>query len=326
MINIACIIPNKKDDYLTNTVIDGLSQLENEGEINYFVSSNLYKNENIKEKNRRVNDSNFIEEAKSADIIILFWSKDGTDINTANKINRFDKTVFIDGSELGGNKRLDEEIVNKVQNLKWENQGKIDVEMMQKCIGYFRREKPYINGIIPFPFGIERKYINWNKEIKKDIDFVCIFGQQDYPPLRREVKEILEDFCKRNNFSYFTQKTKSKDEFYNILSRAKVGISVSGGGYDTARFWEILANNCILITEKIDIYRPENHRLNYKNIFEFNNKNDFLNVLTRVSQYIVNDYDTDYISDEYKEIIEKHGTRSRVKEIIDYCKYKGIIK
>ena len=90
MLKIACIIPIKKDDYLTNTVIDGLSQLENEREVSYFVSSNLYKNENIKSKNIKTDDD-FIEYANSADIIMLFWSKDGTDIYTANKINRYDK-------------------------------------------------------------------------------------------------------------------------------------------------------------------------------------------------------------------------------------------
>lgn len=325
MINIACIIPIKKDDYLTNTVIDGLSQLENEGDVSYFVSSNLYKNENIKSKNIKIDDD-FIEYAKNADIIMLFWSKDGTDINTANKINRYDKTIFIDGGELGGNKRLDREIVDKINNLKWENQGKIDIEMLQKCAGYFRREKPYIKNIIPFPFGIERKYINWNKDIKKDIDFVCIFGQQDYPPLRKQVKEILEDFCKKNNFSCFTQKTKTKEEFYDVLSRSKVGISVSGGGYDTARFWEILANDCILLTEKIDIYKPEENRLSYSNIYEFNNKNDFLDLLNNISEYLINDYDIDRITSEYNKIIDKHSTKSRAQEIIDYCKYKGIIK
>ena len=80
------------------------------------------------------------------------------------------------------------------------------------------------------------------------------------------------------------------------------------------------------MTEKIDIYKPEEDRLSYSNIYEFNNKNDFLDLLNKISEYLINDYDIDRITSEYNKIIDKHSTKSRAREIIDYCKYKGIIK
>ncbi len=326
MIKISCIIPQIKDDYLVNTVIDGLSILEQENKIEWLVSSLSYKNTYIKEKNRPSSIQDFINKAKQADIILLFWSKSGVDLDLIKQINCFNKTIFIDGSELGRNKRLDKDIVQKLNNLTWEGQGKIDQDLLNKCAGYFRREKPYINGIKPFPFGIERKYIGWNKNIVKDIDFVCIFGQEQYPPLRKKVRKILESFCKKNELVYVTEKTKTRDEFYNILARAKVGISVSGGGYDTARFWEILGNNCILLTEKIDIYNDEDKRLQYNNIYEFNNENDFEDLLIKITQYLRTDYNINDLKKDYQNIINNHSSKARVNEIIDYCKDKGIIK
>jgi preprotein translocase subunit Sss1 len=326
MIKISCIIPQIKDDYLVNTVIDGLSILEKENKIEWSVSSLSYKNINIKDNNRLNSKQDFINSAKQADIILLFWSKSGIDLDLIEQVGCFNKTIFIDGSELGRNKRLDKDIVQKLNNLTWEGQGKIYQDLLNKCAGYFRREKPYINGIKPFPFGIERKYIGWNENIVKDIDFVCIFGQEQYPPLRKKVRKILENFCKKNELVCVTEKTKTRDEFYNILARAKVGISVSGGGYDTARFWEILGNNCILLTEKIDIYNDEDKRLQYNNIYEFNNENDFEDLLIKITQYLRTDYNINDLKRDYENIINNHSSKARVNEIIDYCRDKGIIK
>lgn len=310
---IAVIPPKNRLDYLTSTIIDGLNELKNNNEVDFLVASLENRNQ-------------FIDYAKNADIITFSWGKGDTDHELAQNIDCFNKTIFIDGSELGRNRRLDKKIVKELNDGTWNGQGKIDKDLLIKCAGYFKREKPYIDGIIPFPFGIEKKYINWNKSIDKDIDFVCIFGQEQYPPLRKKVKEILQDFCKKNDLVCVTEKTKTKQEFYNILSRAKVGISVSGGGYDTARFWEILGNNCILLTEKIDIYRPQDKKLQYNNIFEFINENDFEDLLNKITIYLRTDYNAIDMEKEYNEILKNHSTVARVKEIIDYCKYKGIIK
>jgi REP element-mobilizing transposase RayT len=310
---IAVIPPKNRLDYLTSTVIDGLNELRKQDKVDFLIADSKNRNE-------------FISYAKQADIITFSWGKGDTDYELAQNIDCFNKTIFIDGSELGRNRRLDNKIVKELNENTWEGQGKIEKDLLKKCAGYFRREKPYIDGIIPFPFGIEKKYINWNKDIVKDIDFVCIFGQEQYPPLRKKIKQVLIDFCKKNELSCITERTKDKQEFYNILARAKVGISVSGGGYDTARFWEILGNNCILLTEKIDIYRPEDKKLEYNNIFEFIDEKDFEDLLNRITLYLRSDYNTQGMVQEYNEILKNHSTVARVNEIIDYCKYRGIIK
>lgn len=326
MKKIAVITPIVKSDYLANTVLDGLITLKKESYLDFKVTDDyptpFPMNDYI------LKEDEFIKYAIDSDLIILAWGKNSTNFQLVEKINRWDKTIFIDGSETGKNNRFDQVIQNKIIEGKYDGIGAINNEMLNKCKAYFRREKPYINGIKPFPFGIETRYTKYfNKDIKKDIDFTCIFGQEDYPKMRNEARVMLEKFSKKNNFVCMTKKTRGfnfddstkvagRDEFYEILARTKVGISIGGGGFDTARFWEILGNNCILLTEKIDIKAPEGKDFNYNRIHEFSNLEEFENKLAELGDYIRNSYNQDSMISEYNQILKDHSARSRVMSII----------
>lgn len=327
-LRIAVITPLRKEDYLANTILDGLDSLQSDGrEIEYFISSKYPAARLNPTKDRFLKRKEFIKFAGAADIIFLIWGKKNTDYDLAEEIGEWGKTVFIDGSELGGNKRLDTEIEQLVNDLTYEDAGGVDKKMLEKCSLYFRREKPYVNGILPLPFGIESRYLkHYIHGKEKDIDFTCVFGQDDSPPLRRQVKERLEQFCMEHNFTCHTARTKDPDEFYEILSRTKVGVSVSGGGFDTARFWEILGNNCILVTEKIDIYRQEDNAFNFKRIWEFKDIQDFEDKLTEIAHYLRNGYNQDDLDKEYKEILSQHSSKARVLTILNKAKEKNILK
>jgi hypothetical protein len=313
MNKIALITPIARPDYLTNTVIDGLLDLG----IDFKTPGNYPAPFPLED--HILPESDFITYAQSADLTILCWGKGSTNFALAEKIGRWDKTVFIDGSELGKDNRYNKEIQEKLVNMVYEGHGAINQEMLQKCKKYFRREKPYVKGILSLPFGIERRYrVQYNPNIKKDIDIVCIFGQEDYPKMRKEVRMIVEEYAKKNRLVAVTKKTKGfnfddstkvagRDEFYSLLARAKVGISVGGGGYDTARFWEILGNNCTLLTETIDIRIPGG--FNYSRIHEFKNTDEFREKLKQR-------FETPDL-DEYNTIIENHSTKARVKYLLE---------
>lgn len=313
MQKIAVISPISRPDYLANTILDGLLDLGIEFKTlgNYPAPFSL--------DNHILPESDFITYAQSADLIILCWGKGSTNFALAEKIDKWDKTIFVDGSELGKDNRYDKEIQDKLVNMTYEGQGAIDQEMLAKCKRYFRREKPYIKGILPLSFGIERRYrTKYNPEIKKDIDIVCIFGQEDYPKMRKEVRQIVEKYAKETGLVAVTKKTKGfnfddstkvagRDEFYSLLARAKVGVSVGGGGYDTARFWEILGNNCALLTEKIDIEIPGG--FDYSRIHEFRDVDDFREKLKQ--PFDILDFD------EYNAIIKNHNTKARAKYLLE---------
>lgn len=326
MKKIAFITPILKSDYLANTVLDGLIVLEKESFLEFRTTKNYPSPFNLDRYS--LAEIDFIKYTNEADLIILSWGKNSTNFELADKINQWHKTIFVDGSETGKDNRFNEEIQEKIINGSYGGIGAINDEMLKKCKAYFRREKPYINGIKPLPFGIETRYTKYfNKNTEKDLDFVCIFGQEDYPKLRKQARIMLEDFCKKNNLSCETKKTKGfnfddstkiagRDNFYKLLSRAKVGISIGGGGFDTARFWEILANDCILLTEKIDIKAPSGKDFNYSRIYEFDGIDDFKSRLNELKSFIENNYNRNSMFEEYCKIIEDHSSKSRVMSII----------
>lgn len=312
---IAIINPYRPDG-MTRTILDGILALNADGSnIDFKISSKF--DYVLPVNDHYLSQDQFIEFAKEADFIFIFWSKDGTDFGLAETINCWDKTIYIDGSETGHNNRYDFYVQRSILNLTYKKNGKIEENMLKKCAFYFRREKPYLDGIKPLPFGIETRYIqNYKEEMKKDIDFTCIFGQDEYPLLRRYCREWLEKYCAQNNFNCFTQKTKTPEEFYKLLARSKVGISVGGGGFDSYRFWETLGNNCLLLTEKIDIYQPDSKKLNYKRIWEFSNLSDFQYQLNKMGDFLRKEYNQKNLTEEYKKIISEHSSKTRVSEII----------
>ncbi len=323
-----------QSDYLGNTILDGLFSLASEGLVEVRMTGNYPTPFPAEEA--ILKDEAFITYAKTADVIILIWGKRSTNFALAEKINAWKKTVFIDGSEFGKNNRYDFDVQRKVLEGTYKEIGAIDQEMLKKCALYFRREKPYPKGVIPLPFGIERRYVaNYSSVVSKDIDFVCIFGQDEYPIMRRYAKEMLADFCAKNGFRFVTDRTKGfnfddktkiagRQEFYELLNRAKVGISIGGGGFDTARFWEILGNNCLLLTEKIDIYELASEALNYSRIWQFNNLFDFESQLNRLAAFLRTTYQQASLTDEYERILREHSSKSRVLSLLAHAKEAGI--
>lgn len=323
--NIAVITPLRKRDYLADTILDGLLSLQTTSPNLNFVISSKYPfysplSSNVLGRNE------FISYARQADIMLFIWGKRNTDINLANEIGLWDKTIFIDGSEVGGNLRLDPEIQRVLEEGSYKGQGKVDQEMLSKCALYFKREKPYPSGVLPLPFGIESRYsARYKPGMKKDIEFFCVFGQLDYPPFRKEVFAELVSYCNKHNFLCHTKRTKTQDEFWRLLARSQVGISVGGGGFDTIRFWETLGANCLLMTETIAIFRPEDHALEYDRMYEFGNIDEFKSQLEKVSTLLRNGYDEQKFIDEYNDIMKKHSSRARVEYVLSKARKKGFL-
>ena len=81
--------------------------------------------------------------------------------------------------------------------------GAPDKEIQKKVRAYFRREKPYFPGMVPFPLGIESRFMkHYDPNKKKDVDFSAIFGQEVYPVTRRYTRELTDKFCKKNSKSF----------------------------------------------------------------------------------------------------------------------------
>jgi len=321
MTTIAIITQPERNNYLTNTILDGLFSLREESNnVNFCISPGDLGPRAGELSGFQKNEKDFLEYAHDADIIFWCHGRKHTNNLLAQKLSLWEKTIIIDGSELGKNRRYDTE-AQKETSTHFEEYSKISDKIRFACPLYFRREKPYLEGITPLPFGIESRYMkHYKRDKEKDIDFVCIFGQEEYPALRKYTREATEEFCKENGFSCITKKTKNSDEFYELLSRAKVGISVGGGGFDTMRFWEILGNNCLLLTERIDIYHPDSKELEYARIYQFNNLSDFKYQLKKAGEFLRNGYNQKSLNEEYQKILTRHGSKARVAEVLRKAK------
>ncbi len=327
-VSVAVIPPVGRADVLADTVLDGLIQLskENSGVSFALPKEPVYETPLLLEAFKMA-EVDFLEYCRKADVILLLWGKQETNMKLALKAGVWKKTFYVDGSELGGDRRYDQNIQKRVLNGTYDSHGKIDKKMLEACAQYFRREKPYTHSIIPLPFGIESRYVeHYSPDIKKDIDFFCVFGQDEFPLMRRYAKEVVKNFCEQNGFTYQIETTKGftfdpakkngREDFYHKLARSKVGISIGGGGFDTSRFWEVLGNNCLLLTERIDIYEPDSTKLNYKRILQFNNLYDLQFQLEKVGKILKNNYNQDDLSQEYEEIMKTHSSKARVLEIL----------
>lgn len=337
MFKVAIITPKEHSDYLVSDVVDGVLDLVSSGvQIECRFPKGYPHHFGLEGDVCELEKKDFIEYARDADIIFFGYRYKDADIDLAKKIDQWHKTVFIDGSECKHDKRFDPRIQHDILTDSYDGPGKIQYEMLSKCTLYLRREKPYISGIMPFPFGIQRRYRVYTPDTHKDIDFVCIFGQDTYPELRTYVKKTLQEFCVKNGFSCVTSHTKGfgydstkeagREDFYQTLARARVGISIGGGGFDTLRFWETLANNCLLITERIDIFPPNSQALSYNRIFECNNLYDFMFYFEKLGAFLKAGYQQSALEEEYQQILTQHSTKQRVTEVLFELHTRGAIE
>jgi spore maturation protein CgeB len=50
----------------------------------------------------------------------------------------------------------------------------------------------------------------------------------------------------------------SYQDYFHLLQRSKFALSLAGSGFDTLRYWEIVASKVLLISEKPFIFIPNN--------------------------------------------------------------------
>ena len=50
----------------------------------------------------------------------------------------------------------------------------------------------------------------------------------------------------------------SQPEYFSLLRRSRAALSLQGAGFDTLRYWEIVASQTLMISERPDIYIPHN--------------------------------------------------------------------
>jgi SAM-dependent methyltransferase len=123
----------------------------------------------------------------------------------------------------------------------------------KEIAGYFKREMlmchEYPAGTWPLSFAYPDGRIPslGTEERGEDV----FWAGQRTQGLRRLYLEHIE-----RRFGMSFDKTYKQEEYAKALLHARIGIDIFGGGFDTARYWELAAHGCLLLAERKPIRIP----------------------------------------------------------------------
>lgn len=295
---ILCITPHQKRDYLAECVIEGLK--ENNIEIYCTDFGNGVE--------KVYSDEEIIKLGDSFDYIFAIWGKcyfNGVPppkFHLIEKLNGWNKTVYIDGSEFNytGFKDKTSETLNPI--------------FIQKAKWYFKREctdEHLSKGVHPLPFASYKnsfKYDYFNDD--KRIDILCSWGSNNRTGLRRQCTEICE-VLKHEGYSVVTE---FQEDYYKSVNDSWIVLDAYGGGQCNARTFEILPNFALPCIQKWTIKMPFSFTRG-ENILEYRDEVELYNIL---KEYLNNKALLKQMTLKGNELNKKyHTTKSRVQYIFD---------
>jgi len=319
---IVCLIPPYYD-FLCATVIDGLKQLNCRLHCNERTNNATEKEYTpLKELLANCNDCDFIFLFSSAD----YSSRKRFIIE--NNLRK--KTVYLDGSD---NRKLEDPDAFRIFNLcfkrelpflKFVLKSILDSKHILDPLRKLKRYYLYSRYILSLPFAAEQVYFsNIRENIKKDISVSCTLRPHACnPPERARVIELIRDLNipnavigPINKANYRTDSfDKLKEEYFKVLARSRISVSYPGLGFDTGRFWEILANKALLFSPPIQIKMPQPF-LEFKHFIPYSNLSQLKN---RLLYYSNNEEERERIADAgYRHLLQYHTSKKRAEYLLE---------
>ncbi len=107
-------------------------------------------------------------------------------------------------------------------------------------------------------------------------------------------------------------------DYYRTLRRARIGVSVRGGGFDTLRYWEVVACGALLISEEPDIVIPNNFQHGRHAIFC---RRDLGDLGKLIRYYTTHTEERDAIAAEgYAHLLKHHTCERRAEYFLQVCR------
>lgn len=110
----------------------------------------------------------------------------------------------------------------------------------------------------------------------------------------------------------------SQAEYYALLGRSKIALSIRGGGFDTLRYWEVVASGTLLLSEQPDIEIPNNFVHGKQALFFRPDLSDLVD--------LVRTYANDaracaaMASEGHKHLLQYHTCERRAEQLLALCK------
>ena len=108
------------------------------------------------------------------------------------------------------------------------------------------------------------------------------------------------------------------DQYRCLLRRSKMALSIRGGGFDTVRYWEIVASKTLLISEPPDIVIPHNFEHGRHAMFCRHDLRDLPSIVRRLR-----DDDRarlEMVEAGYRHLLQFHTSERRAAYLLDLCR------
>ncbi|MGD9725907.1 MAG: glycosyltransferase [Nitrospiraceae bacterium] len=108
------------------------------------------------------------------------------------------------------------------------------------------------------------------------------------------------------------------EQYRSLLRRSKMALSIRGGGFDTVRYWEIVASKTLLISEPPDIVIPHNFEHGRHAMFCRHDLRDLPTIVRRLR-----DDDRarlEMVEAGYRHLLEFHTSERRAAYLLDLCR------
>jgi len=256
--------------------------------------------------------------AEKVDVVVLAHS--ALELKYKNKIdpliNSIKVDVFLDGSD---NKEYEANPSDYKLYLKRE---------------YLGTAEPNVH---PFIFGIEDRYFVHTNKTHQEIwsnkidDLVCIMSACEKRPWRFDIINTLKDIFDREN-TVFVGEYREGDTSTNIDTGGRhfsgyfeklLGSRISVDAYgafearQTGRFWESIANGCLVMYQPIEPYKWNNTFIDEKHFISYTNTDELID---KASYYVSNPDKAEKIAKRgYQHALENHRTFHRADQFLDLC-------
>lgn len=126
-------------------------------------------------------------------------------------------------------------------------------------MAYLKRERirtfDYGPDAIPFPFAYPDRLVPDEKTVLRSERDIPLFWAGKPHGTRRHWLERARQIT-----GLSLNETYPPDQYKNALLRARTGLNLAGGGFDTVRYWEIPAHGALLLSESLPIEIPHDFR------------------------------------------------------------------
>lgn len=311
---IACITPDRKRDYLVETILEGLVELG----VELVVSD---PGNGVAEE--RLSDEFFVAEANRSDALLVFFGKvRGNSPPRHHLVDQItlprEKKAYVDGSEwtyTGWEHASQAEASLSISPLFRKGEPWLNEPMLEKCGHYFKRECYPIDvecGIKPLPFALCKRHI-LDAGAPRDIDILCSFGHVK-TGLRKEAIEVVERLKTylTPNLRVVTKSGMSQAEYVNTLWRSRIVIDAWGGGDTTDRFWEAVGARACVVYQRHNVITP-NPFEDYKHAVSWSTPDELWDNLSILLKF----HDPIAIGSQgFDHALRFHTARHRAEEIL----------